>query len=105
LGTLRYGSDTVSIDDRTLAHLQVVIVAKLRKNESFLLSGTIDPAHGSGRYAAWIDSGVPIFFRFDGSRPIAINRAWIEAMMDRSYTIAGLDVMPESEHPDTSVDA
>lgn len=25
--------------------------------------------------------------------------------MDRSFTLAGLDVMPESEHPDTSPDA
>lgn len=93
------------MDDRLLAHLQMVIGAKLRKGEAFLLSGAIDPERGSGRYAAWIDSGIPIFFRFEGSRPVAINRVWLEAMLDRSYTIAGLEVMPESEYLDKTVEA
>lgn len=105
MGSLRYGADQIPIDDRTLAHLQLVIVAKLRKGEAFLLTSTIDPAQGSGRFAAWIDSGVPIFFRFEGSRPISINRAWLEAMIDRSYTTTGLEIMPESEHPETIPDA
>lgn len=72
-----------------MAHLQLAIVAKLRKGEAFLLTSTIGPAEGSGRYAAWIDSGVPISFRYEGSRPISINRAWLDAMIERSYTIAG----------------
>jgi hypothetical protein len=101
MGTLRYGSDHLELDDRTLAHVQVVVVAKLRKGEAFLLSWNVDPEKGSGRYALWMETGVPIVFRYEGSRPIRINRAWLDAMMERSYTLAGLDLMPEGEYPDT----
>jgi hypothetical protein len=96
-----YGTDHLELDDRTLAHVQVVVVAKLRKGEAFLLSWNVDPEKGSGRYALWMETGVPIVFRYEGSRPIRINRAWLDAMMERSYTLAGLDLMPEGEYPDT----
>lgn len=105
MGSLRYGSEHLELDDRSLAHVQLAIVAKLRKHESFLLSWDVDPSRGSGRYSAWIDTGIPIVFRFDGSRPIAINRNWLDAMLERSYTVAGLEIMPERNHPDTSPDA
>jgi hypothetical protein len=100
MGTLRYGSDHLELDDRTLAHLQVVVVSKLRKGEAFLLSWNAEPGRGSGRYALWVETGIPIVFRYDGSRPIRINRAWLDAMMERSYTLAGLDLMPETEYPE-----
>jgi hypothetical protein len=100
MGTLRYGSDHLELDDRTLAHLQVVVVSKLRKGEAFLLSWNAQPEQGSGRYALWVETGIPIVFRYDGSRPIRINRAWLDSMMERSYTLAGLDLMPETDYPE-----
>lgn len=104
MGTLRYGTESLELEDRTLAHVQLVVVSKLRKGEGFLLSWTIDPSQGSGRFSLWVESGVPIVFRFTGSRPIAINRTWLEAMLDRSYTVAGLELMPESDYPEVSSD-
>ncbi|MGK9149344.1 hypothetical protein KXS11_17040 [Plantibacter flavus] len=101
MGHLVYGHDKFEIEDRLLAHLQHVIVAKLRKQEAFLCSWTVEPAQGSGQIAIWIDAGLPLTFRFDGSRPISINRTWLNAMVERSYTTAGLELMPESEYPET----
>jgi hypothetical protein len=44
MGRLTYDSHfSVDFDDRTLAHLQLVIVAKLRRNEAFFLSWRDDP--------------------------------------------------------------
>lgn len=105
MGSLHYGSERLELDDRTLAHVQLVIVSKLRKNESFLLSWSVAPGRGSGRYSLWIDTGFPIMFRFEGSRVIRLNRAWLDAMMEHSYTVAGLELMPENEYPDTAPDA
>lgn len=105
MGHLQYASEQFNIDDRTLAHVQLVIVAKLRKNEAFVLSWGIDSTHGSGRRSLWIDRYIPILFQFDGSRRIQINRRWLDAMTQRSYTATGLELMPESEHPDTAPDA
>ncbi len=51
MGTLIYGHGdlTVDFDDRTLAHLQVVIGTKLRRRESFLLSWSDDGQDGERR--------------------------------------------------------
>jgi len=45
MGKLTYDSTlTVDFDDRVLAHLQLVIGAKLRRAESFYFSWRDDPA-------------------------------------------------------------
>jgi hypothetical protein len=95
MGTLRYDGEAIEFEDRTLAHLQVVIITKLRRHEAFLLSWHVEQSLGSGRRSIWIDNGIPIGFSFHGGRPPALNRAWIDALMAASVTGAGLAVMPE----------
>ncbi|MGG7463288.1 hypothetical protein [Plantibacter sp. YIM 135347] len=97
MGILHYGTERAELDDRALAHVQLLIVSKLRKQEAFLLSWTVEPQHGSGRISVWVDAGVPIGFRFDGSRAPAINRAWLEHMVEQSFTVTGTEVTSEAE--------
>ena len=75
MGKLIYGSDGYSfdIDDRTLAHLRVVFMNKLRRAE-------------------------PFFFHHPetvGSRNPALNRAWIETLLHDASGPHGLAVGPE----------
>lgn len=51
MGTLFYGTDrtAIRVDDRILAHLRVVITAKMRRGEGFLLSWSDSLAIGDGR--------------------------------------------------------
>lgn len=96
MGSLLYGTNPpLELEDRTLAHVQRVIVAKLRKREPFQVGWTFDAASGIGRVSLWIDAGVPISFRFRGSRHIEINRSWVEQMIEQTYTLDGLDVQGE----------
>jgi hypothetical protein len=48
---MSYGAHeyAVEVDDRALAHLKMVMVAKLRRHEPFLLSWENSAAKGSGR--------------------------------------------------------
>ena len=49
----------IQFDDRVLAHVQIVMSAKLRRGENFFFSWRDSPAVGDGRSAIWIDaSGV-----------------------------------------------
>lgn len=105
MGQLQYASERFVMNDRTLAHVQLVIVTKLRKNEPFVLSWVPGPVDGSGRKALWIDRGIPLVFQFEGSRRIHINRRWVKAMVSRSFLPNGLELMPEGDHPDTAADA
>jgi hypothetical protein len=83
MGTLRYGSPGIEVhfDDRTLMHLQIVITAKLRRKESFVFTWLHSVAIGSGRSSVWLDSSIPLFYRYTGPHLPTINTEWLGALM------------------------
>lgn len=100
MGKLTYDSTmAVDFEDRTLAHLQLAIGAKLRRSEAFFFAWKDDPAAGDGRTIIWVHPTIPIAFKFYGSRPPAINRVWVEALMLSANSAQGLQLMPEPEMP------
>jgi len=93
MGHLHYGSPPTSFElpDRTLAHVEFVVLAKLRRNESFAV--TIDEPAG-GRQRIWVSPAATLRFQFDG--PVTgINRAWLEELIDSANTAAGMHITPE----------
>ncbi|MET0830509.1 MAG: ATP-dependent DNA ligase [Microbacterium sp.] len=88
-------ANAVEIDDRTLAHLRVVIMNKLRRSEPFMFD--IDMHDGSGRRSFWVHQSVPLQFRFFSNRPTPLNRLWIEALMESASGPNGLTIVPEPE--------
>jgi hypothetical protein len=99
MGSFFYDGTKFELDDRVLAHLQMIIATKLRRNEGFFLSWEIPAADGSGRHVVWVDNGVPIRIRYDGSRPPQINREWAESLAQAANTNNGLVVTDEKIHP------
>jgi hypothetical protein len=95
MGSLHYGSPpaTFELDDRALAHVELVVLAKLRRNESFAL--TLDAPKG-GRTTIWINSASTLRFELAGETG-EINRAWLEELIDSANTTAGMRVVPEPE--------
>ncbi|MCU1481463.1 MAG: ATP-dependent ligase [Subtercola sp.] len=92
MGMLMYGSPSieVSFDDRALTHLQIVITAKLRRQESFVFSWNDAAEIGSGRSSIWLDPTSTLFYRYYGSRVPAINREWIDVLMHSANSGGGL---------------
>jgi len=86
-------SNSVDIEDRTLAHLRIVIMNKLRRSESFMFD--VEVGDGSGRRSFWMSPSVPIQFHFYGGRPPRINRTWIEELMLIASSPNGLSISPE----------
>ena len=84
---------SVDIDDRTLAHLRIVIMNKLRRSESFMFD--VEVGDGSGRRSFWMHPSVPMQFHFFGSRQPHINREWVEALMQSASSAHGLSIVPE----------
>ncbi len=100
MGTFYYDGARFELDDRLLAHLQLIISMKLRRGEGFFLSWEIPAADGGGRHAMWIDEGVAIRIRFLGSHPPHINREWAESLVLAANTNNGLFVTQERIHAD-----
>ena len=99
MGHLLYGDgrDPLELDDRTLAHLRIVIGAKLRRRESFFLSWKNEAARGGGRASVWMDAAIPLQFRFSSSAPQPINREWLEQLSLSANSAAGLQLSAEPE--------
>lgn len=96
MGTLAYDSGlTADFDDRVLAHLQLVIGAKLRRGESLYFSWKDDPQVGNGRTTIWLHPSIPLRFKYFGSRMPAINREWIDELMRVAHSPGGLHIVPE----------
>ena len=103
MGNFVYGNPSMSIefDDRVLAHLKVVILAKVRRGESFTFSWEYSAAAGSGHSSIWIHPTIPLQFDFLGSKEPRLNRTWVEELVRLSNTPEGLRVTPEPTGSET----
>jgi len=97
VGKFIYGTPSISVefDDRVLAHLKVVILAKLRRQESFTFSWEYTSAQGSGHSSIWLHPAIPLQFDFYGKKDPTLNRIWLEEMVQLANTPAGLRIIPE----------
>ncbi len=99
MGILVYGfnGESYEFDDRTLSHLKIAIVTKLRRHEAFLLSWEIPVERGSGRVSLWISREIPLAFLFENRRPPELNERWMEALLLISQRTGGIQLIAEDE--------
>jgi hypothetical protein len=95
MGTISYDGLIVQVDDRTLSHLQIVIVNKLRRGEAFLMSWKDAVDAGSGRSSIWLHPYVLVHFKFEGGRFPVINDEWLRTLAESADSSRGLIVTTE----------
>lgn len=101
MGTLMYGrpAEKIEIEDRTLAHIKIVILAKLRRAEAFAFSFEHDD-HVEGRSTIWMHPSIPLQFSFPSTQQPTINRQWLDLLVVSANSVDGLRLIPEpSEVP------
>lgn len=92
MGYLNYGArDVFEFDDRTLAHLQPVILSKLSRQESFAFTWN----DGSHRRSIWLHPVLTLSFQLTADQKPEINRAWLHALTKQANSPAGLRVVQE----------
>ncbi len=99
MGHLHYGRAAFEIEDRVLAHLQTVIVQKVRRRDNFLLSFSERRRGVEEQIALWVSHNAHLHFAFSGSRRPELNQRWLEALMHASNSTIGLDLdrVPEAD--------
>ncbi|WP_203136448.1 DUF7882 family protein [Microbacterium sp. JZ31] len=97
MGILHYGTDSkpIHIDDRALAHLKVVVVAKLRRQESFTVSWQHPEEDGPGRSTIWMHPSIPVRFEFDDAVAPQLNREWVEELALSANALGGITLVAE----------
>ena len=97
MGLLSYNATTrFDIDDRTLAHIEAVIFAKLRRGEAFLFTWSRAPEEGAGRTTVWLNRASRLAFRRRWDTRIALNHDWIARLMSAANSPGGLYAVPET---------
>jgi len=100
MGKLTYENAVkVDFEDRTLAHLQIVITSKLRHGEPFHFTWKDDSSISNGRTSVWVHPQSNLVFRFYGSRHPRINPAWVNALAMAANSQGGLYLVPEPQLP------
>jgi hypothetical protein len=95
MGTLEYNSKlSATFDDRTLAHLQVVIWSKLRRGEHFAFTW-VDEEASPPRTSVWCSPTIPMSFQFDQAEPSELNPHWVEVLTKAANSAGGLRLVPE----------
>lgn len=89
MGTLNYANaaESIPMDDRLLAHVRTVAVAKLRRGESFALTLSTERVASE---TLWIHSAIPL--RFDLEEDVSLDRDLLIAMMSAAASSRGLDL-------------
>lgn len=97
MGMIFYGgaAEPISVEDRALAHLKVVIATKLRRNESFTLSWRHPEGQRPGRSTIWLHPSIPLRFVFDEPEPPALSAEWITAMANSANSSGGINLVAE----------
>lgn len=96
MGRLIYkNAEPIEIEDRTLAHLKLVFMTKLRRGEAFAFSTS--SRHQTHQQQFWIHPSLPLQFHFSGSRSPKINPRWVDALMETASGPDGLRVVPEPQ--------
>jgi len=98
MGKLVYGDGEFSLelDDRLLAHLQIVIGAKLRRREAFYFTWLSD---GDKRNSVWVQHSIPLRYHYEDAQQHQINREWLETLTISANGASGLTVSTEPAPP------
>ena len=102
MGKLVYGDGEfgLELDDRLLAHIQIVIGAKLRRREAFYFSWVSDDEK---RNSVWVEHSIPLRYHYNSAVQHAINREWLETLTISANGASGLTVTDEPATPIAAV--
>lgn len=81
----------IEIEDRALTHLQLVIIDKLRRGESFALT----LSDGDRTVMMWLNPFTALQFVYHGNRRPAVNREWLEELAINAGVTGMLMLVPE----------
>jgi len=100
MGVLHYGAGhEIVIDDALLAHLKLVVITKLRRNESFTLSWTHTRSEPTGRSTIWLHPAIPLRFVFESPDPATLSPQLLEDMSHSTHSTGGLTIDLDTKVP------
>lgn len=98
MGHILYGTGRpIEIDDRALAHLEIVIESKLRAHKEFFFSWNDNRDTSHHTHRLWLESSVPLDFQYTQESSIQINPEWIDDLAESANNRRGLCFLAEPD--------
>ncbi|MFS0866381.1 ATP-dependent DNA ligase [Microbacterium sp. 179-B 1A2 NHS] len=100
MGRLTFGEGLrVDAEDRDIAHVHRVMLAKLRRGEGLHFSWRDDMSIGDGRTTVWVHPDAPLVCKL--TRQVgSFNHKWLDELAVAANSNEGLTFLPEAdEHP------
>jgi len=93
MGTLRYSKSdpAITLPDRTLEHLHIVVARKLREHQRIALNIVSD---ASAPVQVWLDARIPLVITYATGVASTINQRWL-ADLEASFSNAVMNLTAE----------
>lgn len=94
MGKLTYGAiqRQIVMDDRLLAHLEVVVIARLRRNNALTLRWVEKPEAGDGRRSIWLHPNSDLYFEYDDADHGELDRELLDRLVRAADSNAGINL-------------
>lgn len=96
MGRMFYGmtEQAIEMEDRLLAHVQSVVLTKLRRGESFSISWKHDGE--PVRETIWVHSSIPLRIVLDDADAGSIDRDILVRLVEAANSNRGMDLSSEA---------
>jgi len=94
MGKLTYGAiqREIVMEDRLLAHLEVVVLARLRRNNPLTLRWVERDEDGDGRRTIWIHPGSDLYFEYTGAEHGELDRELLDTLVRAADSNSGINL-------------
>ncbi len=94
MGKLIYGAiqRQIVMDDRLLAHLEAVVLSRLRRNNAFALHWKERSDTGEGRRTVWVHPAADLYFEYDSANPGEMDRELLDGLAKAADSNQGINL-------------
>ena len=94
MGKLIYGAvqREIEIDDGLLAHLEVVVLSRLRRNNAFALRWAERADSGDTRRTVWVHQAADLYFEYDTPDAPQLDRELLDRLAKAADSNAGINL-------------
>lgn len=94
MGKLIYGAvqREIEIDDVLLAHLEVIVLSRLRRNNAFALRWVEHADAGDTRRTVWVHQASDLYFEYDSPDAPQLDRELLDRLAKAADSNAGINL-------------
>lgn len=98
MGKLTYGAiqREIEMDDKLLAHIEMIVLSRLRRNNAFALRWIEKIEVGDGRRTIWISPSSDLYFEYDKHEQPELDRVLLDKLAAAADSNLGVNLRTDA---------